>query len=224
MPMPPPRALAGVMDTSSAWLRPPGVEGACGSGTMRRWRMVLPKNCSSTRTAVMLSPPSDSLRADSRAAPRLRALRMRLALPWLTDRPRLLDGSRGSTTLRYLGTMGRRCCCICAREIPGPTPTPWRMMASLPYLSRTRHRNSGVSSRPSRSWAWAGVWSAGAGPGPAACTLSSRSSGTAPWMLTAFLSHSNSAKNVRNLCSTSRGVDSSLWNTLRMYSTRVSSA
>ena len=104
--------------------------------------MVLPKNCSSMRTAPKHSPPVlDSLSAVSLCAPSARALRMRLALPWLTLRPRLLLESSGSTTLRYLRAIGL--------GVESAPPPNLALTDSLPYLSIIRHMKSGVSSAPS---------------------------------------------------------------------------
>ena len=144
---------AGVMLTSSAWFRPANPAGVlapaigrCGIGPRRLCRMVLPKNCSSMRTAPKHSPPVlDSLKAVSRFAPSASALRMRLALPWLTLRPRLLLDRSGSTTLRYLRAMGR----WAGLGSPGLVPASLAVTESFPYLSIIRHIKSGVSSAPS---------------------------------------------------------------------------
>ena len=215
------RCVAGVIDTSSACSRPPGVAGADGKRATRRCLAVFPKNSRRTR-AARKSHESErvdiSRSAPSFAAASFRALRMRAAFPCDTLLPRLLEGRSGSITFRCL--MGMRTCAVLALSAtfartsptlsaslaaPGPVAPRelaacCRMMDSLPYLSSMRHMNSRVrssSSAPSSS-------------SPLAVPFTRSAMRTGPCMLTACVSQSNSANVCRNVCRTSSGVVSDL--------------
>ena len=166
------RCVDGVIETSSACSRPPGVAGADGKSATLRCLAVFPKNSRRTRAAKKSHESfvkDISRSAPSFAAASFRALRMRAAFPCDTLRPRLLDGRSGSITFMCLmGTRtrgggsgsssreaekGEISSPVSALASPPALRAPFapraacrRMMDSLPYLSSMRHMNSGVRS------------------------------------------------------------------------------
>ena len=163
------RCVIGVIETSSACSRPPGVAGADGRSATRRCLAVFPKNSRNTRAAEKSHEServATSRSAPSFAAASFRALRMRAAFPCDTLLPRLFEGRSGSTTFMYLTgmrTRGAVSATLGGGSSSGDAPPParfapaalsslaacCRMIESLPYLSSMRHINSRVRSSSS---------------------------------------------------------------------------